>query len=215
MEEVAVVGIDLAKSVFQVHGIDARGEVVLRQRLRRGKLLGFFARLPRCLIGMETCASANYWARQLMELGHEVRLMPPQYVRPYVKRSKNDASDAEAICEAAQRPSMRFVAVKSEEQQAAGLVFRTHDLLVRQRTQLINAIRGHLTEYGWVAPKGPSHVAMLATCSRKRRWPPRSRRRPARCSGSCSTCSTSSMARSLSSTRRSLVALARTRCRGG
>jgi transposase len=111
---------------------------------------------------LEACGGAHHWARQLAQLGHEVRLIPPAYVKPFVKRQKNDAIDAEAICEAAQRPSMRFVAVKSEEQQAAGLVFRTRDLLVRQRTQLINAIRGHLTEYGWVAPKGPSHVAMLA-----------------------------------------------------
>ena len=111
MEDISVVGIDLAKSVFQVHGIDARGQVVLRQRLSRAKLLAFFARLPRCLVGMETCASANYWARELIALGHEVRLMPPQYVKPYVKRSKNDASDAEAICEAVTRPTMRFVGV--------------------------------------------------------------------------------------------------------
>ena len=111
---------------------------------------------------LEACGGAHHWARQLTQLGHEVRLIPPAYVKPFVKRQKNDAIDAEAICEAAQRPSMRFVAVKSERQQAAGLVFRTRDLLVRQRTQLINAIRGHLTEYGWIAPKGPSHVAMLA-----------------------------------------------------
>ena len=112
-------------------------------------------------MGSEMCIRDSYWARQLTQLGHEVRLIPPAYVKPFVRRQKNDAIDAEAICEAAQRPSMRFVAVKSQEQQAAGLVFRTRDLLVRQRTQLINAIRGHLTEYGWVAPKGPSHVAML------------------------------------------------------
>jgi transposase len=114
------------------------------------------------MVALEACGGAHHWARQLTQLGHKVRLIPPAYVKPFVKRQKNDAIDAEAICEAAQRPSMRFVAVKSEEQQAAGLVFRTRDLLVRQRTQLINAVRGHLTEYGWVAPKGPSHVAMLA-----------------------------------------------------
>jgi transposase len=114
------------------------------------------------MVALEACGGAHHWARQLTQLGHEVRLIPPAYVKPFVKRQKNDATDAEAICEAAQRPSMRFVAVKSEQQQAAGLVFRTRDLLVRQRTQLINAIRGHLTEYGWIAPKGPSHVAMLA-----------------------------------------------------
>lgn len=161
MGTVTTIGLDLAKSVFQVHGVDASGAAVLRQRLTRGRMLKFFAKLPRCLVGIEACASSHYWARELMALGHDVKLMPAQYVKPYVKRGKNDAADAEAICEAAQRPSMRFVAIKSEEQQASGLVFRTRDLLVRQRTQLINAIRGHLTEYGWVAPKGPSHVAML------------------------------------------------------
>src|SRR3984893_5323124 len=127
-----------------------------------GSLPDFFAAQPNCTIALEACGGAHHWARQLTQLGHEVRLIPPAYVKPFVKRQKNDAIDAEAICEAAQRPSMRFVAVKSEQQQAAGLVFRTRDLLVRQRTQLINAIRGHLTEYGWIAPKGPSHVAMLA-----------------------------------------------------
>ena len=120
MEDIVVVGIDLAKSVFQVHGIDARGEVVVRQRLSRAKLLPFFAGLPRCLVGMETCASANHWARELIALGHEVRLMPPQYVKPYVKRSKNDASDAEAICEAVSRPTMRFVGVKSDRVAGTG-----------------------------------------------------------------------------------------------
>src|SRR6202000_2438122 len=115
-----------------------------------------------CTVALEACGGAHHWARQFTRLGHEVRLIPPAYVKPFAKRQKNDAIDAEAICEAAQRPSMRFVAVKSEEQQASGLVFRTRDLLVRQRTQLINAIRGHLTEDGWVAPKGRSHVAMLA-----------------------------------------------------
>ncbi|SDI13727.1 Transposase, partial [Bradyrhizobium sp. Rc2d] len=132
------------------------------KRISRGKLLDFFAAQPSCTVALEACGGAHHWARQLTQLGHEVRLIPPAYVKPFVKRQKNDAIDAEAICEAAQRPSMRFVAVKSEQQQAAGLVFRTRDLLVRQRTQLINAIRGHLTEYGWIAPKGPSHVATLA-----------------------------------------------------
>ena len=125
MEDVAVIGLDLAKSVFQVHGIDRQDKVVLRQRLSRAKLLPFFAKLPRCLVGMETCASANYWARELIALGHEVRLMPPQYVKPYVKRSKNDASDAEAICEAVTRPTMRFVGVKSPEQQSVLVLHRS------------------------------------------------------------------------------------------
>lgn len=154
MEDAVVVGVDLAKSVFQVHGIDARGRVVLRKRLSRSKLLSFFATLPRCLIGMETCASANHWARELMALGHEVRLMPPQYVKPYVKRSKNDASDAEAICEAVTRPTMRFVGVKSSEQQAVLVLHRTRLILTRQRTQIGNAIRGHLAEFGIVASVG-------------------------------------------------------------
>lgn len=154
MEDVAVVGVDLAKSVFQVHGVDADGKVVLRRRLSRSKLLSFFATLPRCLIGMETCASANYWARELVALGHEVRLMPPQYVKPYVKRSKNDASDAEAICEAVTRPTMRFVGVKSSEQQSVLVLHRTRLTLTRQRTQIGNAIRAHLAEFGIVAPIG-------------------------------------------------------------
>jgi transposase len=135
---------------------------VVSKRISRAKLLDFFAAQPSCTVALEACGGAHHWARQLAQLGHEVRLIPPAYVKPFAKRQKNDAIDAEAICEAAQRPSMRFVAVKSEQQQAAGLLFRTRDLLVRQRTQLINAIRGHLTEYGWIAPKGPSHVAMLA-----------------------------------------------------
>jgi len=154
MEAIAVIGIDLAKSVFQVHGVDARGQVMVRKRLSRAKLLPFFAKLPRCLIGMETCASANYWARELMVLGHEVRLMPPQYVKPYVKRSKNDASDAEAICEAVTRPTMRFVGVKSPEQQSVLMLHRTRSILTRQRTQIGNAIRAHLAEFGIVAPVG-------------------------------------------------------------
>ena len=162
MEQVTTIGLDIAKHVFHAHGAGERGRALFSKRISRGKVLEFFAAKPPCVVALEACGGAHHWARQLISLGHEVRLIPPAYVKPFVKRQKNDAIDAEAICEAAQRPSMRFVPVKSEEQQAAGLVFRTRDLLVRQRTQLINAIRGHLTEYGWVAPKGPSHVAMLA-----------------------------------------------------
>jgi transposase len=161
MSEIITIGLDIAKYVFHAYGADERGRSVFSKRISRGKLLDFFAVQPSCTVALEACGGAHHWARQLTQLGHEVRLIPPAYVKPFVKRQKSDAIDAEAICEAAQRPSMRFVAVKSE-QQAAGLVFRTRDLLVRQRTQLINAIRGHLTEYGWIAPKGPSHVAMLA-----------------------------------------------------
>src|SRR5512141_3350082 len=140
MSEITTIGLDLAKHVFQVHGIDAQGTTVLRKRLRRGQVLAFFSRLPRCLVGMEACATAHYWARELGALGHEVRLMPAQYVKAYIKRNKHDAADAEAICEAVQRPTMRFVPVKSAEQQAALLLHRTRDLLVRQRSSLISAI---------------------------------------------------------------------------
>lgn len=161
MTEVTTIGLDLAKSVFQAHGADAAGSVVFRRKLRRDRMVPFFAAQPRCLVAMEACASAHYWARELERLGHEVRLIAPAYVKPFVKRQKNDASDAEAICEAAQRPTMRFVAVKSEAKQALAAVFRTRDLLVGQRTQLINALRGHLGEYGIIAPQGPSHVGRL------------------------------------------------------
>jgi len=161
--KITTIGLDLAKSVFQVHGIADDGTVVVVKRLLRKQMINFFSKLPSCLIGMEACATAHHWARALAALGHEVKLMPPAYVKAYVKRGKNDAADAEAICEAAQRPSMRYAAIKTEAQQAAGMVFRTRDLLVRQRTQLINAIRGHLTEFGWVAPKGPSHISVLAS----------------------------------------------------
>lgn len=162
MAEVTTIGLDIAKHVFHAHGADASGRAIFSRKITRGKLLDFFAAHPRCLVALEACGGAHHWAREWQTMGHQVRLIPPAYVKPFVKRHKNDAVDAEAICEAAQRPSMRFVAVKSEEQQAAALVFRTRDLAVRQRTQLGNAIRGHLTEYGWVAPKGLSHLAMLA-----------------------------------------------------
>ena len=162
MDEVSIIGIDLAKRSFQLHGARADGSVVFRKKLGRGKLLAFLASVPRCVVAMEACASAHYWGREIMALGHEVRLIPPFYVKPFVKRQKNDATDAEAICEAGQRPSMRFVAVKGEEQQARAMLFRTRDLLVRQRTQTINALRGHLAEFGIIAPQGRAHVARLA-----------------------------------------------------
>ncbi len=151
---ITTVGLDLAKNVFQVHGVDAEGTTVLRKQLRRAQVLAFFSRLPRCLVGMEACATAHYWARELRALGHEVRLMPAQYVKAYVKRNKNDAADAEAICEAVVRPTMRFVPAKTAEQQAAVLLHRGRERLVRQRTMLVNALRGHLAEFGVIAPQG-------------------------------------------------------------
>ncbi len=161
MGDVSTVGLDIAKSIFQAHGADASGEVVFRKKLGRGRLLAFFSALPPCVVAMEACAGAHHWGRELARLGHTVRLIPPAYVKPFVKRQKNDAADAEAICEAAQRPGMRFTPVKDEDQQASGVVFRARDLLVRQRTQIINALRGHLGEYGWIAAKGAPHVARL------------------------------------------------------
>lgn len=166
MSEITTIGLDLAKNVFQVHCIDDAGHIVVRKRLRRSQALEFFAGLSRCLIGMEACATAHHWARELMALGHEVRLMPPHYVKAYVKRNKNDAADAEAICEAVKRPTMRFVAVKSTEQQAVLMVHRARDLLVRQRTMLINALRGHLAEFGLVGAHGVHKVAALVAIIR-------------------------------------------------
>jgi transposase len=142
-----------------VHGADASGHALFRKRVTRAKLLGFLAAQRPCVVAMEACAGAHFWGREIGKLGHSVRLIAPAYVKPFVKRQKNDAADAEAICEAAQRPSMRFVPVKTEEQQANGIVFRARDLLVRQRTQCVNALRGHLFEYGYVFPQGISHVA--------------------------------------------------------
>ena len=161
MEKTTTIGLDLAKHVFQVHGVDEAGGVVVRKQLRRGQLLMFFAGLPPCLVGMEACATAHYWARELTALGHEIRLMPPQYVKAYVKRNKNDAADAEAICEAVRRPSMRFVPVKTVEQQATLMLHRGRELLVRQRTMTVNALRGHLAELGVIAPQGLNKVAEL------------------------------------------------------
>ena len=161
MGQVSIIGLDLAKSVFQAHGADASGAVVFRKKLRRGQVLEFFAGQPRCLVAMEACAGGHFWAREIGALGHETRLIPPAYVKPFVKRQKNDAADAEAICEAVQRPTMRFVIPKSAEAQAAGTVFRARDLLVRQRTQLINALRGHLAEFGMVVRQGADNAPKL------------------------------------------------------
>ena len=161
MTEVSIIGLDLAKNVFQAHGASAAGAVVFRKKLRRDQVLAFFAAQPSCLVAMEACPGAHHWGREIGALGHEVRLIAPAYVKPFVKRQKNDMADAEAICEAAQRPTMRFVAVKSEAKQAAAVIFRARDLLVGQRTQIINALRGHLAEYGLIAPQGPSHIERL------------------------------------------------------
>jgi transposase len=166
MKEVTTIGLDLAKNVFQVHGVSASGEVVIRRQLRRRQMRAFFKKLPPCLIGVEACPTSHYWARELQALGHEVRIMPAGYVKPYVKRNKNDAKDAEAICEAVTRPSMRFVAVKTAEQQSLMMLHRTRSLLIRQRTMLVNALRAHLAEFGIVAPVGLRGLkALLAVIS--------------------------------------------------
>jgi transposase len=159
--QITTIGFDLAKNVFQVHGIDATEKVMIRKPLRRGQVIKFFAELSPCLIGMEACASAHYWGRELTRLGHEVRLMPAKDVKAYVKRNKNDAADAEAICEAVRRPTMRFVQMKSADQQGRLMQHRTRDLLLRQRTQVINALRAHLAELGIVAAQGREGVKEL------------------------------------------------------
>lgn len=161
MGEAVTIGLDLAKSVFQVHGVDAAGLVVIRRQFKRAKVLEFFAKLPRCLVGMEACAAAHYWGRELRKLGHDARLMPPSYVKAYVKRQKNDAADAEAICEAVTRPSMRYVEIKTVEQQSVLALHRVRQTLMHQRIQLSNAIRGHMAEHGLVAPVGRNGLARL------------------------------------------------------
>lgn len=161
MSEVSTIGLDIAKSAFQVHGVDAAGAVVIRKRISRVRVLEYFGDLPPCLIGIEACPSAHHWGRELQALGHAVRLIPPNYVKAYLKRSKNDANDAAAICEAVTRPSMRFVPIKTKEQQTAVMLHRTRQLLVRQRTMLSNALRGHLAELGIVSAKGRNGTAEL------------------------------------------------------
>ena len=161
MQAITTIGLDIAKSVFQVHGVDAAGQVVIRRQLKRRYVLVFFAKLPRCLVGIEACASSHHWSRELQALGHTVRLMPPAYVKPYVKRQKNDATDAGAICEAVTRANMRFVATKTPEQQSGLVLHRTRHLFIRQQTAVINAIRAHLAEFGVVAPVGRHGVEEL------------------------------------------------------
>lgn len=160
-QDVVTIGVDLAKNVFQVYAVGTDEKVLVRRQLRRGEVPKFFSSLPRCLVGMEACASAHHLGRELSALGHDVRLIPPAYLKPYVKRGKTDAADAEAICEAVTRPTMRFVAVKSVDRQAVLMLHKTRDLLVRQRTALINALRAHLSEYGIVTSKGPGGVTAL------------------------------------------------------
>jgi transposase len=161
MQAITTIGLDIAKSVFQVHGVDAEGHVVIRRQLKRRYVLAFFQKLPPCLVGIEACASSHHWSRELQALGHTVRLMPPVYVKPYVKRQKNDTTDAEAICEAVTRPTMRFVATKTPEQQSCLMLHRTRHLFIRQQTAVINAIRAHLAEFGIVAPVGRNGVEQL------------------------------------------------------
>jgi transposase len=161
MKRITTIGLDLAKKVFQVHGVDEQGNVVVARQLRRKEVLAYFAKLPACLVGMEACGSAHYWAREIAKLGHTVKLMPPKYVKAYVKRGKTDAGDAAAICEAVMRPSMTFVPVKSVEQQGLAMLHGARKLLISQRTQLVNAMRGHLSELGIVAERGLLGLAEL------------------------------------------------------
>jgi transposase len=161
MQSITTIGLNIAKSVFQVHGVDAAGQVVVRRQLKRRHVLAFFEKLPPCLIGIEACASSHHWSRELQALGHTFRLMPPAYVKPYVKRQKNDMADAEAICEAVTRANMRFVPTKTSEQQSGLMLHRTRHLLIRQQTSVINAIRAHLAEFGIVAPLGRRGVEEL------------------------------------------------------
>jgi transposase len=163
MEQATIIGIDLAKNVFQIHGAGADGAVAFRKKVSRAKLLPFLSSQAPCLVAMEACGSSHHWGREIQALGHDVRLIAPAYVKPFVKRQKNDMADAEAIAEAASRPTMRFVAVKSVAKQASAMVFKTRDLLVRQRTQTINALRGHLTEYGVIAPQGLPNLDRLVS----------------------------------------------------
>ena len=178
MKEVSTIGLDLAKTVFQVHGVDGLGKTVIRRQLRRGQVLPFFKRLAPCLVGLEACATSHYWAREITALGHEVRMMPARYVKPYVKRNKNDLADAEAICEAVTRPTMRFVPIKTPAQQSILMLHRTRELFVRQRIMLVNALRAHLAEFGIVAGVGRNGLEKLLEViadDRDERVPPEAR----------------------------------------
>ena len=170
MQSITTIGLDIAKSVFQVHGVDAAGQVLIRRQLKRRTVLAFFQKLPPCLVGIEACASSHYWSRELQALGHTVRLMPPAYVKPYVKRQKNDMADAEAICEAVTRANMRFVPTKTPEQQSCLMLHRTRHLFIRQQTAVINSIRAHLAEFGIVAPVGRKHGEHLLSFQFPELW---------------------------------------------
>ena len=161
MEKITTVGLDLAKTVFQVHAIDFAGVPIIRRSLRRSQVLAFFGKLPPCVVGMEACGTSHFWAREIKALGHDVRMMPPIYIKAYVKRGKTDAADAEAICEAVTRPTMRFVPIKTADQQGAGMMLKTRDLLVRQRSQTANALRAHMSELGIVTAAGMASIAKL------------------------------------------------------
>ncbi len=176
MQAITTIGFDIAKSVFQVHGVDAAGQVIVRRQLKRRQVIAFFQKLPPCLVGIEACASSHYWSRELQALGHRVRLMPPAYVKPYVKRQKNDMADAEAICEAVTRANMRFVPTKTPEQQSGLVLHRTRHLFIRQQTSVINAIRAHLAEFGVISWLGTAPIkrasASTAFLASVRCWPP-------------------------------------------
>src|SRR6201995_244724 len=174
MQAISAIGLDIAKSVFQVHGVDGSGQVVVRRQLKRRNILAFFQKLPPCLVGIEACASSHHWSRELQALGHTVRLMPPAYVKPYVKRQKNDATDAEAICEAVTRPNMRFVPTKTADQQSGLVLHRARHLFLRQQTAVINSIRAYLAEFGIVAPvgrKGVEHLLEVVADTADQRLP--------------------------------------------
>ena len=180
MEKATMIGIDLAKRVFQVHAASKDGRPVLRKKVSRAQLLGFLAKQPPAMVAMEACATAHQWGRAIGGLGHEVRLVPPIYVKPFVRRQKNDVADAEAIAEAASRPTMRFVALKTEEQQARSMIFRTRDLMVRQRTQLVNALRGHLAEHGICRRPWACQGESAGDCDARHRLTPSARVRTGR-----------------------------------